>query len=200
MNRKITTNLLVRVALLAVIATIMKQFNLRLPLFPGFLQLDVSELPAVIAVVTTGPLAGFLVVLLKNILDPIIFGTNTGGVGNFANFIMGTALILPFALVYRWRKDSIGYLLGSIAGILSLLVVSSLVNYFIMLPLFVRLFMPMETIIGIANAVNDRVVDVPTLIVFAIAPFNLVKGSLVMVLGFALYRGLRPVFRAIECF
>jgi len=197
-SRRITTNVLVRVALLAVIATIIKQLGIRLPIFPGFLQLDVSELPAIIGAVTSGPLVGFLVVLLKNILDPIIFGTNTGGIGNFANFIMGISLVLPFAFVYQRRKDTIGYLIGTAVGVVSLVIVSSLVNYFIMLPLFTRLFMPMETIIGIANAVNSNVTSVFTLILFAIIPFNLVKGLLTMILGFLLYKGLQPMFRAIS--
>ena len=197
-NRKITTNVLVRVALLAVIATVIKQFGIRLPIFPGFLQLDVSELPAVIGAVISGPFVGFLVVLLKNILDPIIFGTNTGGIGNFANFIMGVSLVVPFAIVYQKRKDAIGYLIASAVGIVSLVIVASLVNYFIMLPLFTRLFMPMETIIGIANAVNSNVTNVFTLILFAIVPFNIVKGLLTMILGFALYRVLRPMFKAIS--
>ena len=197
-SRKITTNVLVRVALLAVIAAVIKQFGIRLPIFPGFLQLDVSELPAIIGAVTSGPLVGFLVVLLKNILDPIIFGTNTGGVGNFANFIMGISLVVPFGIVFQRRKDTVGYIVASVVGIVSLVIVASLVNYFIMLPLFTRLFMPMETIIGIANAVNSNVTDVFTLILFAIVPFNLVKGLLTMILGFALYKGLQPMFRAIS--
>jgi len=190
---KISTTALVRSALLGAIAAVLMELNLRLPIFPGFLQLDVSDLPALIGAVTSGPIVGVLTTLVKNIINPIVFGTNTGGIGNFADFVMGCALVVPIGIIYRKRRSLTGYLLGAVAGLISLVIVASLVNYFILLPLFTRIFMPMETILNIANAVNSNVNDVFTLILFAIIPFNLVKGTIVVILGFIILKTLSPV-------
>ena len=184
---------MIRSALLGAIATVLMQFSLRLPIFPGFLSLDVSDLPALIGAITTGPITGLLTLLIKNLLDPLIFGTNTGGIGNFANFIMGVSLVLPIGIVFKKRSDNIGYALGSFFGIVSLIIVSSLTNYFILIPLYSRIFIPIDRIIEMANAINSNVTGVPTLIIFAIIPFNLLKGFIVVVFGFAIYRSLNPV-------
>lgn len=191
MNKRIV--MMIRAALLGAIAAVLWQFRLSLPIFPGFLSLDVSDIPALIGAITSGPLTGLLVLLVKNLLDPIIFGTNTGGIGNLADFIMGAALVVPVGFVFKKRNDTIGYIIGSVAGIASLLIVSSLVNYFILIPLYSRIFFPIERIVEIANAVNHRVVDIYTLILFAFVPFNLLKGSIVVVMGFLIFRALSPV-------
>ena len=200
MNRKISTNVMVRAALLGAVAAVLMQLSIRLPIFPGFLSLDVSDMPAIIGAITTGPLTGLLTLLVKNILDPIIFGTNTGGIGNFADFVMGAALVLPIGLVYKRRKNASGYIIGSAAGIVLLLIVSSIVNYFILLPLYSEIFIPMETIISIANAINSNINSVPTLILYAMVPFNLLKGSITVALGYGLYRALQPVLKQMSIF
>jgi LPXTG-motif cell wall-anchored protein len=193
MNKKITTIVLVRSALLGAIGSVLMQFSLTLPIFPGFLSLDLGNLPPLIAAITTGPLAGFLSMLIKNLLDPIIFGTNTGGIGNFANFLMGVALVVPIGFVFKKYKNIPGYLVGGAAGVVCTAIVAAFVNYFILIPLFARIFIPMETIISVANAVNDNVDSMFTLIIFAIVPFNLLKGVIVVAVGFLIYLPLRPV-------
>lgn len=194
MQKKMTTVVTVRSALLGAAGAVLMQFGIRLPIFPGFLSLDVGNLPALIGAVTTGPLTGLLAMLVKNLLDPLIFGTNTGGVGNFANFVMGAALVVPLGLIFKYRRDTLGYIAGSAAGIICTAIAAAIMNYFVLLPLFTRLFMPMETILAMAYAVNSNVTSVPRLIVFAIIPFNLLKGFVVVVLGFAIYRSLKPIF------
>lgn len=198
MKKKISTAVMVRSALLGAIAAVLMQFDLRLPVFPGFLGLDVSDLPALIGAVTTGPLSAVLISLVKNLLDPIIFGTNTGGIGNFANFVMGVALVVPIGIIYQRRKNLSGYIIGSAAGIVTMVITACVVNYFILLPLYSELFIPMDTIISIANAVNSNVTDVFTLLLFAIVPFNLLKGGITVVLGYILYRVLKPVFNQLD--
>jgi riboflavin transporter FmnP len=193
MNKKITTIVLVRSAIFGAIGSVLMQFSLTLPIFPGFLSLDLGNLPPLIAAITTGPLAGFLSMLIKNLLDPIIFGTNTGGIGNFANFLMGAALVVPIGFVFKKHKTVTGLLVGGAAGIVCTAIVAAFVNYFILIPLFARIFIPMETIISIANAVNHNVNDIFTLIIFAVIPFNLLKGAVVVTVGFFIYLPLRPV-------
>ena len=193
MFEKMSTKVMVRSSLLGAISAVLMQLSIRLPIFPGFLSLDIGNLPAVVGALTTGPLTGLLTLLIKNLVDPLIFGTNTGGIGNLANFVMGAALVVPIGIIFRKHPNNLGYLIGSATGILCTIIAAIIMNYFVLLPLFTRLFMPMETIIGIANAVNSNVNNVVTLIIFAIVPFNLLKATVVVVLGFIIYRALKPV-------
>ncbi|MCL1863888.1 MAG: ECF transporter S component [Defluviitaleaceae bacterium] len=192
------TVIMVRAAILGAIATVLWQLRVSLPIFPGFLSLDVSDVPALVGAITTGPLTGLLVLLIKNLLDPLIFGTNTGGIGNLADFIMGASLVVPIGFIFKKRSDTIGYMLGAATGIVSLVVISSIVNYLILIPLYSRIFIPLETIISISHAINHRVVDVYTLILFAFVPFNLLKGGIVVTLGFVLYRALSPIMASLR--
>ncbi|MCL1999103.1 MAG: ECF transporter S component [Turicibacter sp.] len=193
---KVSTAVMVRSALLGVIAALLMQLSFTIPIFPGFLSLDVSDLPALVGAITTGPLTGLLVMLIKNLLDPILFGTTTGGIGNLANFVIGTALVVPIGLVFRMRRDSVGYIVGSVVGLLSMLLAAGLMNYFVLIPLFSRIFIPIETIIAIAASMplpgSESIDSLLTLILLSIIPFNVVKGTLVIVLGYLLYRALKP--------
>jgi riboflavin transporter FmnP len=193
MNKKITTIILVRSALLGAIGSVLMQFGSPLPIFPGFLEMDLGNLPALIAAITTGPLAGVLSMLIKNLLDPIIFGTTTGGIGNFANFVMGVALVVPIGYFFMKNRNIKGYLIGSAIGIVCTAVVAAILNYTILLPLYSRIFIPMDVIISIANAINSGVTDTFTLILFAIVPFNLLKGFVVAAIGFIFFLSLRRV-------
>ncbi|MCL1986807.1 MAG: ECF transporter S component [Firmicutes bacterium] len=197
-NKSMSTAIMVRAALLGAIGTVLMQLSTPLAIFPGFLTLDVSDLPALIAAITTGPLTALLATLIKNLLDPIIFGTNTGGIGNFANFIMGAALVVPIGFIYQRNKTAMGYLLGGAVGIVTMVIAAVLTNYFILLPLYTELFIPMEAILSMANAVNSNVTDVFTLIILAIVPFNILKGGIVVTIGYALYRALKPVLRQLQ--
>lgn len=189
MKKRMSTVTMVRISLLGVMGFILMQFDLRLPIFPSFLALDVSDLPGLIGALVMGPVAGIFISLIKNLLD-FITGSNTGGIGQFANFVIGISLIVPIGFVYQRRKNIQGYLIGSAVGIVCMVIVASLMNYFVLLPLFSRLFMPMETILYVASNVNSNVTNVYTLIIFAIVPFNLLKGGLTVALGFVLHKVL----------
>ena len=54
-------------------------------------------------------------------------------------------------------------------------VVGALANYFILIPFYAKLYqIPMDAIIGMGTAVNKSIVDMWTLILYGIVPFNLI--------------------------
>ena len=87
---------LVTIGMLGAIGYVLMMMNFPFPGFPPFLQIDFSDIPALIGAIIFGPIAGILVELLKNILDYIMTASDTGiPIGHFANFIGGVAFILP---------------------------------------------------------------------------------------------------------
>ena len=64
-------------------------------------------------------------------------------------------------------------------------------NAIYLLPKFADLYgMPMEAIIAMGTTVNPAITNVTTLVVFAVAPLNLIKGAAVSVITVLLYRHL----------
>src|SRR5699024_12864669 len=73
------------------------------PLLPPYLKVDFSDVPALIAGLVFSPLAGILVVFLKNALYFVATGA-TDPIGVAANFIAGTLYVFPVAYLYKRYK------------------------------------------------------------------------------------------------
>lgn len=169
---------MVLVAMLGSIATILMQFNFPLPALPAFLKFDFGEVPAVIAIMTMGPVAGISVELIKNILHWFLSGSPTGvPVGEIANFATGLLFILPIYFIFNVFKNKKGLVSGFIVGTITMAIGMSLLNYFVFLPMYTY-FLNMPPVTGDA---------LYTMIVLGILPFNLVKGVIVAVISILLY-------------
>ena len=146
--RKITVT-----AMLGALATILMFFEFSVPfIMPGFIKMDFSELPALIAAFSMGPVSGIAVCFIKNIVN--LLHTTSGGVGEISNFILGVCFVLPAGLIYKRNKSQKGALIGALTGAVIMAVVSVFSNYFIVYPVYEN-FMPMEAIIGAYQAINQ---------------------------------------------
>ena len=180
----------ITIALMGVLSFIIMFLEFPLPIFPEFMKIDLSDIPGIIVGFAFGPLSGVAVELVKNILH--LLRTTTGGVGELANFIVGSAFIIPAALVYRKRQSVSGMIVGFVLGTIGMAIVGALANYFILIP-FYQKFMPLEAIIGMAAAVNALIVDLKTYILYVVIPFNLIKGVAVSVLTALVYKRVASV-------
>lgn len=184
------THFMVKVSLLSVIAFVIMLMEFPIPMFPSFLMLDLSDLPALVAGFALGPVAGISVELIKNLLH--LVKTTSGGIGELANFLVGVALVAPAAWIYALKKDKRHALLGLVVGILCMGIMGALANYFILLPFYSKMF-PMEVIVGMAAKVNPAVNSLWTLILYTVLPFNLVKGAVISVVTLLLYKHISPL-------
>jgi riboflavin transporter FmnP len=181
-----------RVAILASAATILMLLEVPVIFMPPFLKLDFSDIPAIIGAFALGPLAGGLIVLLKNLLH--VSYTQTAGIGEMANFLVGTGFVVPTAFIYSRSKNRRRAVVALVAGTLSMTLVAAAVNYWILIPLYqTALKLPLEAIITMGRAANPLIVDLKTFIVFAIIPFNLLKGTVVSLITLLVYKKLSPI-------
>lgn len=190
-NRTAAIKYIAKVAVLSAVAVILMMFEFPLWFAPGFYKLDLSETIILIGGFALGPVAGVLIELMKNLLNLLLDGTTTAFVGELANFVTGCVFVVPAALLYRHKKTLKSAIVGMIIGTLSLAVVGSLLNYFVLVPTYVEMYknkMPLDAIIEMASAVNGAVTDLKSMIVFAVAPFNLVKGIICSILAGLLYK------------
>ena len=124
----------------------------------------------------------------------LLKGTTTAFVGDFANFFVGCALVLPASIIYHTRPGRKTALMGMALGTLVMTIFGSFFNAIYLLPKFASLYgMPLEAIIGMGTAVNASITDVKTLVLFAVVPFNLLKGIVVSLLTFLLYKRISPI-------
>ncbi|XXM74134.1 ECF transporter S component [Lysinibacillus sphaericus] len=163
--KKMTTRTFVTIGMLSAISYVLMLFNFPIPPFPKFLMVDFSDVPALIATITLGPIAGILVELFKNIIDYVMTGSDTGvPIGHFANFAAGVFLILPTYFVYSRFQSKKGLLAGLVTGTVVMSIALGILNYFVLLPAY-KYFMNFELPAGI--------------IITGIVPFNILKGALV---------------------
>ena len=54
--------------------------------------------------------------------------------------------------------------------------------------------LPLDAIIAMGTAVNASITSLSTLVLFAVVPFNIVKGVLVSILTMLLYKRVEKVF------
>jgi len=193
MNRQSSVNLMVKIALLSVISFVIMFIEFPLPLFPPFLKIDLSDIGALVGAFAFGPVAGIAIELLKNILH--MLRTTTGGVGELANFIVGAALVAPAGFIYSKNKSMKTAIIGLAVGTLCMGLVGAIANYYILIPFYAN-FMPIDQIIGMAQAANSLIVDLKSYVLYAAIPFNIIKGIVVSILTLLIYKRISPLLHS----
>lgn len=189
------TKVMVKVSVLAVISFILMFFEFPLPfLAPPFIKLDFSDLPALIGAFSLGPMAGVIIQLLKNVLNVVIEGTTTGGVGELANFVVGSAFAYTAGAFYYRNKTFKNAIIGLVAGTITMTVVITLANYYIMFPFYAKLMgQPIQAFVDMGAMVSDKIVDLKTMMLFSIVPFNLLKGTILTAITLLIYKKVSPI-------
>lgn len=176
-------------AFFGVIATAVKLFSFPIFFVPGFYKLDFCESIVLIGGFMLGPSAGIMIELMKTILFFLFKGTSSFLVGEIAGFIIGCSFILPSCIIYKKNRTLEGAVHGMILGIISLVMISSIFNYFVFLPIYSNFFgIPSQKIINAFHVINPNIHNLFSFILFAVIPFNLLKGSLSCFVSIALYK------------
>ena len=182
---------LTRIAILAALAAILFFFP-EIPIFPPIYTLDFSNLPVLLGAFSMGPMAGVWILLIKSLTG--LLHSSSAGVGELADFIMGAALIVPAAVIYRLNKTRRGALIGMLVGTVVLVIVAVLVNWKIMIPFYMGAYhMSMEGVVSLIQGAVPFVDSEWKLLMCATAPFNLIKGVVLSLLTCLMYKRLSPL-------
>ena len=195
-ERILATRKIVMIGMFSALAGILYCFDFSLPIAPGFYKLDFSELPAMIAGFAFGPVAGVLVEFIKQLVKLVLKGTSTAFVGDLANFMIGSMLVLPASIIYQFKKSRKTAIVGCVVGTLVMTVFGSMFNAIYLLPAFSRLFgMPLDVILGMGSAINAGVKDLATFAIFMVAPINIIKGVGISILTMLIYKKVSPIIK-----
>ena len=195
-ERVLTTRKIAVIGVFSAIAVILHLFDFPVPFAPGFYKLDFSEIPVLIGAFAFGPVTGVMCEFIKILLKLVIKGTTTAFVGDLANFVVGCSFVLPAAIIYHFKKTKTGALIACFVGTVCITVCGTLLNAVYLLPAFAALYgTPMENLIAAGTAINPRITDVTSFVILAVAPMNLLKGSLVSLADILVYKKLSPILK-----
>ena len=191
-HTRLNTRALTMTALLSALAYILAFLEFPVPLSPSFARMDFSDFPALIGAFAFGPVCGILVELIKNTLQ--LFTTSTGGVGEFANFLMGGAYIAAAGLIYQKHKTKRTALIACVVGSITMGITAAFANYFILLPLFEN-FLPLNELIAAFGSFMPFIRTKLDIVLFNALPFNLLKGLVIGFVTMLVYKRISPLLK-----
>lgn len=183
-----STRELVTIGLFSALAYVL--MLLESPGYLGFLRIEFSDVPAILGGLGYGPAAGVFIELIKNLIK--VLSTKTIGAGELSNFLVGSAFVVPLSIIYRKWKGKHKLLVGYVVSVISMCIAGMLVNYFITVPIYSNMFGGMEALIGFVGSMTPGFL--PTidsmwkLIVIGITPFNVVKGTMMAVVSYYVFK------------
>ena len=197
-ERILTTRKLTMIGMFSAIAAILMIFEFPMPFAPSFYKLDFSEIPVLITAFAFGPVAGVMVEFCKIVLNLLMDSTTTAFVGELANFMVGCSFILPASIIYLHKKNRKSAVIGCVIGTICLTIFGTSFNAIYLVPKFAELYgMPLEAIIGMGTAINPAITDLTTLVMFAVAPLNIIKGVSVSIITMLIYKKLSRFMKAV---
>ncbi len=180
------------IGMLSASAFILMFLDFSVPFMPSFIKMDLSELPALIGSFAYGPVAGVIICLIKNLLH--LMKSSTNGVGELSNFLLGASFVLVAGLVYKFKKNRTGALIGSVAGALIMGIFSVFSNYFLVYPIYYN-FMDKELILAAYQLIFSGVDNILECLIVFNMPFTFLKGIFSVVITFLIYKRLSPILK-----
>ena len=193
-GKRITPAYIAKVAVLTGIAFILYAF-VKFPLpfmFPVFLEMQFSELPAILAGFSLGPVAGTLVIILKCLL---YLPMSQYKIGVFTDMLLGIVYVLPASLIYHRNKSKKTALIGLIVGTVAEVVAAIFVNAFITIPVFQKLY-GWGALIGLCAALFKNISQSNFYLIYlsaAALPFNVLRMAIVSLITFFVYKHISKI-------
>ena len=184
-------------AILTAISFILYMF-VKFPLpfmFPSFLDMQISDLPALLGGFALGPIEGCLIIIIKCCIKMPF--TGTACVGELGDIAIGIANVLPASLIYRFFKNRKGAILGMLAGLVCAVVVGVLMNWLVLIPFYAKAF-GMEAIVGMMKSLYPDITEATVYnyyLPLAVVPFNILR---CLVCALVTYFTYKPLSKALH--
>src|SRR5699024_7047085 len=101
------------------------------------------------------------------------------------NFFAATSFLVVAYLVAKNKHNTKSLIIGLISGTIAMTIVLSILNYFVLLPLY-----------GMIMNLTDIMHNLKIIIVSGVIPFNIIKGIVISIIFILLYRRLSKVIES----
>lgn len=199
MKKFSTSRTIAQIAVFSALSIILYMF-LKFPLpalFPAWLEIQISDLPALLAGFMMGPLQGATVIVVRTLLK--LPFTQTAMVGELADLLCGLAFVLSASFIYKYKRTLKGAVIALIVGCLATTIASIIANYFILLPFYINAY-GWKPIMSMFNAVFEQATQetfYTYYILLSVIPFNLLRSLICSLLTFFSYKRLQRFFNFI---
>ncbi|MDU1828549.1 MAG: ECF transporter S component [Anaerococcus sp.] len=192
-SKSFSLDRITKVGILSALSYGLMFIQVPIPIAPPFMKLDLADVPSLIGGFALGPWYGVMIQFIKNLLN--LSKTMTGGVGELSNFIVGSTFVLVSSLIYRNNKTKKNSILSLMLGVLAMSAVATISNAFVVFPLYGKA-MNMDLSAFAAQAgKNSLVKNYFTLMIFSIAPFNIIKGAVESIVTELIYKRISPILK-----
>lgn len=198
-ERKLSVRQMTLIGIMSSLSVILYYFvKFNLPFFPPWLDIQVSEIPALITGFAYGPYAGSLVIFIRFVIK--LPATRTAGVGELADLILSGALVIISSKIYEKNRTIKGALKGTIIGVVSCTILSIFVNWFILIPAYVNIAdLPLVSLASMLSETTGLNVTPDNFMFYylliGVLPFNLFRYVLVAIFTFLLYKRTHMVLK-----
>ncbi len=194
-RRKMKTNRTLQIVIIANLTAIstLLYVTLKFPWpFATFLDIQFSNLPAIIGGFALGPVSGVVIVALRTILKLVIVGTSTAYVGEGADVIISTATVLVSSIVYLRLRTRKGAVIASLFGMVTWVFIAVLANYFFLVDFYINFYFGGDPapLLGFMSRIPNITTDnfMRLYIIYAAIPMNIVLSGLVYGITFLVYK------------
>lgn len=203
--KKISVKRVVMIAIFSALTTLLYIYvKFPLPIFPSFLDVNISMIPVIICAFVLGPIDASICVLIRFLLKLPL--TSTMYVGELADLIMGLGTAIPCAFIY---KSNCKYktLFSFISVPVMWVGLGIITNIYINIPFYIDFYFDgdMTPLLGMCTDAFKlisfgRITNITFdnfmlyYILLAVIPFNLLLSIIVIVITAPLHKRLRIVY------
>ncbi len=198
MNMNVNTKKLVMIAMFSAIASVLMIFDFPIPIAPGFMKIDLSDIPIIIGGFLMGPVSGVVIAILKILIKLILKTTSTVFVGETVNLIGSILYVVPASLVYKKFKSKKFAIIGLLIATLFSSIVITFIDSIFIFPFYMNLFeISEEGIIKICMSINPIIDNMTKVMLFSVFPFNFIKYFTVSIITIFLYKKISIFLKGI---
>lgn len=181
-------------AVFAAIATVLMYFEFPLPFMPPFLKVDLSGAVVLIGAFIFGIGPAITMIGIKDLIH--LTQSQTGGSGELADFLMLSTLVIVAVLLYRTHKTRKMAAVGCVVGSVAMACMGMLTNYFLIIPFYSAVGMPIDQILALCAAINPSINGMGAYLLVGVLPFNLIKGAILTVITMLAYKKLSTFIKS----
>lgn len=181
-------------AVFAAIATVLMYIEFPLPFMPPFLKVDLSGAVVLIGAFIFGIGPAITMIGIKDLIH--LTQSQTGGSGELADFLMLSTLVIVAVLLYRAHKSRKMAAVGCVIGSVAMACMGMLTNYFLIIPFYSAVGMPIDAILAACAAVNPAINGMGAYLLIGVLPFNLIKGAILTVITMLAYKKLSTFIKS----
>ena len=201
--RKSSISYMSKVAIFAALSIVLYYVKLPatliIPVFPEYLDIQFSNLPAIICGFVVGPVGGVTVVVIRSLIK--LPFTGTLGVGELADLVIGVSCVLISSLVYKKEHTKTGGIIALVCAFVSWVVFAAIANWLIIIPSYMKLFHLdagyFVNLLSFVNGVTEQNFMLYYILVVAI-PFNAMLAFIVCVITYFVYKRVSKLMQKLD--